>query len=92
MLNIGGVFHSFSFAILISIVLAIFIPVLSLGFFAGYSIHLISDSFTREGIQPFWPFRVKSSGFIASGGKIEETLFFSLMVIDVILFLGVFIL
>jgi len=51
-----GIIHSFSFAILISIILSIFWPVLSLGFFLGYSVHLICDSFTKEGIQPFWPF------------------------------------
>ena len=55
------------------------------GFFIGYSIHLILDSFTRDGIQPFWPLKTRSSGFIASGGRIEETLFFSLILLDVFL-------
>ncbi len=81
-----GVIHSFTFAVLVSILIAVFWPVASLGFFIGYSVHLIADSFTKEGIQPFWPFKAKSKGFIASGGAIEETLFFSLIVIDIILF------
>ncbi|MFA7708193.1 MAG: metal-dependent hydrolase [Candidatus Pacearchaeota archaeon] len=85
-----GIIHSFSFAILISVVLAVFFPKLSLGFFLGYSVHLILDSFTKEGIQPFWPFRIRSSGFIRSGGKIEETLFFTLLILDIILFFAVF--
>lgn len=87
-----GIIHSFSFAILISIILAVFLPVLSLGFFLGYSVHLICDSFTREGIQPFWPLKTRSSGFIASGGRIEETLFFTLVILDIVLFFGVFVL
>ena len=87
-----GIVHSFTFAIAISIVLAVFWPILSLGFFLGYSVHLICDSFTREGIQPFWPLKTRSSGFIASGGRIEDTLFFTIILIDIFLFFGVFVL
>lgn len=87
-----GMIHSFSFAILISIILAVFLPILSLGFFLGYSVHLICDSFTRDGIQPFWPLKAKSSGFITTGGRIEETLFFTLIILDIVLFFGVFVL
>lgn len=87
-----GMIHSFSFAILISIILAVFLPILSLGFFLGYSVHLICDSFTRDGIQPFWPLKAKSSGFITTGGRIEETLFFTLIILDIFLFFGVFVL
>ena len=81
-----GIVHSFTAAIALSLALAVFWPIASLGFFIGYSVHLVSDSFTRDGIQPFWPFRAKSAGFITSGGKIEESLFFTLIVVDVILF------
>jgi len=87
-----GIVHSFSFAILISIIIAVFWPILSLGFFIGYSVHLICDSFTREGIQPFWPFKIRSSGYITTGGRIEETLFFTLIILDIFLFFGVFVL
>ena len=81
-----GIIHSFTFAVLVAVLLAIFWPVASLGFFIGYSVHLVSDSFTKEGIQPFWPLKAKSKGFIPSGGAMEESLFFSLIVIDIILF------
>ncbi len=81
-----GIFHSFTFAVLASVLLAVFWPVASLGFFVGYSVHLITDSFTKEGIQPFWPLKAKSKGFIASGGRIEESLFLFLIVVDIILF------
>jgi membrane-bound metal-dependent hydrolase YbcI (DUF457 family) len=87
-----GIIHSFTTAIIASICIAFFWPVASLGFFLGYSVHLICDSFTREGIQPFWPFGAKSSGFIVSGGRIEESLFFSLVLIDILLFFVIFVL
>jgi membrane-bound metal-dependent hydrolase YbcI (DUF457 family) len=82
-----GIIHSFSFAILISVVLAFYWPIASLGFFLGYSVHLLTDSFTKEGIQAFWPFKSRSSGLIVTGGRIEETLFFGLIFADFILFL-----
>lgn len=85
-----GILHSLTTGIILSIVLAFFWPVTSLGFFVGYSAHLICDSFTREGIQPFWPLKSKSAGFIVSGGRIEESIFLSLIFIDVILFFIVF--
>jgi membrane-bound metal-dependent hydrolase YbcI (DUF457 family) len=45
-------------------------PVIALGFFLGYGLHLFADSFTKEGITPFYPFsRMKSSGGITTGGK-----------------------
>jgi len=81
-----GVIHSISFGAFASILLAIFWPIASLGFFIGYSVHLVCDSFTKEGIQPFWPLKTKSSGFIASGGRIEESLFFSLIIVNLVLF------
>ena len=81
-----GIFHSFTFAVLVAVVLAIFWPVASLGFFIGYGIHVICDSFTVEGVRPFWPFKSKSSGFITSGGRVEESLFFGLIFVDIVLF------
>ena len=87
-----GVIHSFTTAVVISVVLSLFWPAASLGFFIGYSVHLICDSFTKEGIRPFWPLRAKSSGFISTGGRIEESLFFSLIFINIIFFFLIFVL
>lgn len=81
-----GIMHSLSFAILISIALAFYFPVLSFGFFIGYGVHILADSFTKDGVQPFWPLRMKSSGFIATGGRIEETIFFSMIFINAAMF------
>ncbi len=80
-----GVIHSFTFVTVISIILAMFWPVGSLGFFTGYSVHLICDSFTKEGIQPFWPLKGKSRGFVATGGRIEDSIFVGVVLLDVLL-------
>jgi len=81
-----GVIHSFTTAVVLSVLIAVYWPVASFGFFIGYSVHLILDSFTREGIQPFWPFKWKSSGPLTSGGRIEEILFLSFIFVNVMLF------
>lgn len=80
-----GIIHSFTTGIIVSIAIAFFWPVASLGFFIGYSVHLICDSFTKEGIQPFWPLKARSKGFIATGGRLEETVFIFLILINVLL-------
>ncbi len=87
-----GIIHSFTTATFLSIILAIFWPIGSLGFFLGYSIHLICDSFTKDGIQPFWPLKFKSKGTITSGGKIEETLFITMIFVDILIFIALYIL
>ena len=79
-----GIIHSFTFAVATSIVFAVFLPVVALGFFVGYSVHLICDSFTKDGIQPFWPLRARSSGFITSGGRVEDSLFLLLILINIL--------
>ena len=81
-----GFFHSLTFCILFSVLLALFLPVLSLGFFLGYSVHLFTDSFTKEGIQPFWPYKGKSSWHFRTGGITETGIFVFFLVFDLILF------
>lgn len=80
-----GVIHSLTTGVVLSVLLAVFWPVASLGFFIGYSVHLICDSLTKEGIQPFWPLRARSKGFIATGGRIEDSIFVFLVLLDAIL-------
>lgn len=79
-----GVFHSFTFCIIASFVIAYFIPSISLAFFLGYSFHLLLDSFTKEGIMPFWPWRKVSSGIFTTGGRIEASLFVFLLILDLL--------
>ena len=86
-----GIIHSFTTACLLSIAVAFFYPVASFGFFLGYSVHLLCDSFTKEGIQPFWPLKMKSSGPITSGGRFDETLFITMIFVDILVFLVLFV-
>ena len=43
------------------------------------------DSFTIQGIKPFWPIKYISKGLIRTGGKIDKVLFFTFVIIDIIL-------
>lgn len=66
-----GVFHSFSFIVLIFVLFYFWVPVLAFPFLVGFGSHLIADCFTREGIKPFWPWRKRIRGFIRTGGRLE---------------------
>jgi membrane-bound metal-dependent hydrolase YbcI (DUF457 family) len=81
-----GIIHSFTAATVLSLLVSFIWPRAALGVFLGYSVHLIADSFTKEGIQPFWPLKRKTNGFIRTGSSIEETLFMSLILIDLVVF------
>ena len=78
--------HSFTLAILLSLILAFIIPAIAFPFFLGYSLHLFLDAFTKEGIKPFWPWKKESSGFVRTGGRIEKGIFLVFAVADVLLF------
>lgn len=82
-----GFIHSFTFCIFVSLILAFFFPLVAFGFFLGYALHLIADSFTQEGITPFWPYSKITSGIIKTGGRIEASTFLALMAIDLIVFI-----
>jgi inner membrane protein len=80
-----GLIHSFSFLFLITILLVLFFPILSLGFFVGYGFHLFADSFTKEGIQTFYPFKARTSGWVSTGGKTEISIFVVFILLDLFL-------
>lgn len=82
-----GILHSFTFLILLTIIFLFFAPVLALGFFLGYALHLFADSFTKEGIVLFYPFKKKSSWNIKTGGKVETIIFVLFLMIDILLIL-----
>jgi len=85
-----GIFHSFTLAILLSLLFAFYVPILALPFFLGYSSHLIADSFTIDGIRPFWPFKDELKSKIRTGSKVESILFYVLCGINIILFIRLF--
>lgn len=80
-----GILHTYTFAVGASIVLMFFFPIASLPFFLGYSFHLLADSFTTNGIKPFWPLKYKSAGKIRTGGHIDKVLFVTFVIIDLVL-------
>jgi inner membrane protein len=82
-----GLVHSYTICILLSFLIAYFYPILALPFFIGYSFHLFADSFTIHGIRPFWPLKGISKGPITTGGAMEKTVFYTLIIIDFV-FLG----
>ena len=81
-----GIFHSFSFAGIVAILLGFYIPSISFAFFLGYSGHLIADSLTVEGIRPFWPKKEEIRWKLRTGGKREIVIFYTLMIVNVFLF------
>jgi inner membrane protein len=81
-----GMIHSFTFLISITFLFVIFYPVLALGFFLGYSLHLLADSFTKDGIKPFYPLKKKISGRISTGGKKEIIILVFFIIFDLVLF------
>ncbi len=86
-----GILHSLTVALFISVLIAIFFPIFSLGFFLGYGIHLFVDAFTKDGIRPFWPLKILAKGPLVTGGKIEEAIFFVLMFLNVAVFFILFV-
>lgn len=85
-----GFFHSLTFCILASIVLGIFFPVIAFPFFLGYALHLFADSFTKEGVVPFWPWSRTSQGFLRTGGRVETSIFVVFIIIDILLFVFIY--
>ncbi len=83
-----GVIHSFTLCIILSFLLAWFWPIYALPFFLGYALHLLADSFTVEGIRPFWPLKKMSQGSLRVGGPLEHVLFAGFCIIDLVLFIG----
>jgi len=79
-----GIFHSFTFCIVISFLIAYWFPHAALAFFLGYGFHLLLDSFTSDGIMPFWPWKKTSSGIFRTGGRMETSLFVILLILDLL--------
>ncbi len=88
--NHRGIFHTYTLCIVASILLTFIYPVSALPFFLGYSFHLIADSFTPQGIRPFWPLRVRVAGGIKTGGSIDTTIFYISLIVAAALLVSLF--
>ena len=80
-----GLLHSLTFCLIVTSVLALFIPVFALPFFLGYSLHLFADSLTVEGIHLWWPRGGEVRGSIRTGGHVEQVTFWSILGVCVVL-------
>ncbi|MFH0831929.1 MAG: metal-dependent hydrolase [archaeon] len=78
-----GFFHSFTCSFILSAILFAFSPFVSMAFFAGYSMHILLDSFTVQGVEPFWPVKYKVKGRITTGGITEKIIFSVLVLLDI---------
>lgn len=86
-----GFFHSFTFALIVALVFAFYVPILALPFFLGYSGHLAADAVTSEGIRPFWPLKSEIKWRIRTNGKTEKMVFYVIIFINIVLFIRLFI-
>lgn len=77
-----GFLHSFTFCLIITMAFVWYLPVFAFPFFLGYSLNLLADTWTVEGIRPFWPLKTVSKGRVQIGGKIEDTIFFIFVILD----------
>jgi membrane-bound metal-dependent hydrolase YbcI (DUF457 family) len=85
-----GFIHSFTLCLGISLFLALYLPIFALPFFLGYAMHLLVDSFTVEGIRPFWPFKGESRGMLKVGGPLEQAIFIGFCIVDLVLLVSLF--
>lgn len=84
-----GMMHSLTVCIVVSLAFAFYIPVLALPFFLGYSLHLVGDSFTIDGIRPFWPLKKEVEGGIRTGGIFEAGVYYSAILLSIALFVWI---
>lgn len=80
-----GLIHSFTFCLFVTIFLSLYFPIYALPFFLGYGLHLFVDSFTVEGIRPFWPLKSESRGVLRVGSPLEEVIFVCFCIADLVL-------
>lgn len=80
-----GILHSLTFAIVVSVIVSIFFPVIGFGLFIGFLSHIFMDSLTKEGVRILWPLKFKTRFIIKTGGETDQVLFLVLTLINVTL-------
>lgn len=75
-------FHSMTFCLAISVPFLFIFPKAAFPIFFGYSLHLLLDSLTIQGIRFLWPSAKSVKGPIRTGGIFELILFYGLIVAD----------
>jgi membrane-bound metal-dependent hydrolase YbcI (DUF457 family) len=82
-----GAFHSFTVLFVLTLILALFVPIIALPFFLGYGMHIFLDSFTVDGIAPFYPYKKRIYGAVKNGSKPENFIFMSFILVDLAILL-----
>ena len=77
-----GFIHSFTLLIILTVYFALLLPIAALPFFLGFGLHLLADSFTLEGIKPFWPSKKVIAWKVKTGGKSETGVFIAFVILD----------
>jgi inner membrane protein len=86
-----GIMHSITMCVILSVAIVLIYPFAALPFFLGYSFHLIADSFTIQGIKPFWPQKSVSKGPVRTGGQVEKAVLVVFVIVDIALLVNLFI-
>jgi inner membrane protein len=79
-----GFFHSLTFAIVLAVFVSSISKFVSIAIFLGYTLHLLTDSFTKQGIQAFWPLPFLLRGNIKTSGFIEKLIFWLFVIANVV--------
>ncbi len=80
-----GFFHSLTYCMILTSILLVFFPLIALPFFMGYSIHLLADSFTIQGVRAFWPHVIHTKGRISVGGLAEKIVLTTFVLLDLLI-------
>ena len=70
-----GIIHSFTFLFIIGIFIFFFAREILIPFVFGYSLHLLLDGITINGVRLFYPLKFRMKGRIKTGKIIENILF-----------------
>lgn len=81
-----GFFHSLSFLFIVTLV-SIYVFKQPYAIPVGVISHLISDSFTKQGIKLFFPFKFKLRGFVITGSIIETVFMISCVIFSLMILL-----
>ena len=77
-----GIIHSLTFLFLISIFLFLFWKEILIPFVFGYSLHLFLDGITVQGVNLFYPAKIKMRWIIRTGGIAEIFIFTAFVFAD----------
>jgi len=80
-----GIMHSFTFLALVSALIFLFFKEALFPFASAYTLHLLLDALTIQGIMPLFPLKFRIKGKIKTGGIVENILFFSFILADLFL-------